>query len=104
MPMDSVSKPDAASCGGHNVHISTALDSKLASLQRHNEPTATTPSDLDQRDPRLRVEPLLKATRTLGQNQFAGRTHVSLKEVATVGGTVATSHHHVRVHLRFSVL
>jgi hypothetical protein len=42
--------------------------------------------------------------RTLGQNQFARRTHASLNEVPTVGGPVGASYYHVRVHLRLSVL
>src|SRR5208337_5681481 len=46
---------------------------------------------------------LLKMDRTLGQNQFACRTHASLKEVPTVGGPVGASHYHVRMHLRLSV-
>jgi len=41
--------------------------------------------------------------RTFGQNQFACRAHVSLKEVPTVGGPVRSSNYHVRVHLRLSV-
>src|SRR5580692_7510431 len=61
-------------------------------------------SDLNQRYPRFGVEFLLKATRALSKNQFAGRTHPSLKQMTSVGRTVATSHHHVRVHLRLSVL
>src|SRR6202044_3785553 len=36
---------------------------------------------------------------TLGQNQFAGRTHASLKQMPTVSGPVGASHHHVRMHL-----
>src|SRR5208337_1277869 len=41
--------------------------------------------------------------RTLGQNQFACRTHASLKEVPTVGGPVRASYNHVGMHLRLSV-
>ena len=41
--------------------------------------------------------------RTLGQNQFAFRTHASLKEVPTVGGPVRASYYQVRMHLRLSV-
>src|ERR1017187_167119 len=41
--------------------------------------------------------------RTLGQNQFACRTHASLKEVPTVGSPVRSSYYHVRMHLRLSV-
>jgi hypothetical protein len=40
--------------------------------------------------------------RTLGQNQFACRTHASLKEVPTAGGPVRASYYHVRMHLRLS--
>ena len=43
-------------------------------------------------------------SRTLGQNQFACRTHASLKEVPTVGSPVGASYYRVRMHLRFSVL
>jgi hypothetical protein len=42
-------------------------------------------------------------TRTLGENQFAGRKHASLKQVTTVGDTVGASHYHVRAHLGLSV-
>ncbi len=41
--------------------------------------------------------------RTLGQNQFACRTHASLKEVPTVGSPVRASYYHVCMHLRLSV-
>ena len=41
--------------------------------------------------------------RTFGQNQFACRTHASLKKVPTVGGPVGASYYHVRMHLRLSV-
>src|ERR1700722_10505120 len=42
-------------------------------------------------------------SRTFGQNQFACRTHTSLKEVPTVGGPVGASNYHVRMHLRLAV-
>ena len=38
--------------------------------------------------------------RTLRQDQFAGRTHASLKKVPAVGGSVPASYHHVSMHLR----
>ena len=43
-------------------------------------------------------------SRTLRQNQFAGRTDSSLEEMTTVGATVGASHYRVRMHLRLSVL
>jgi hypothetical protein len=61
-------------------------------------------SELNQRYSRFRVELLLKTSRTLRQNQFAGRTHASLKEVTTMGSPVGASHYDVRVHLRLSIL
>src|SRR5438477_994618 len=42
--------------------------------------------------------------RILSQNQFACRSHVSLKEVPTMGGSVRASYYQVRMHLRLSVL
>ena len=42
-------------------------------------------------------------SQTFCQNQFAGRTHASLKQVTTVGTAIGASHHHVRVHLRLSI-
>jgi hypothetical protein len=41
--------------------------------------------------------------RTLGQNQFACRTHASLKKVPTVGGSIRSSYYHVGMRLRLSV-
>ncbi len=51
----------------------------------------------------IQEELLLKMSRILGQNQFAGWRHASLEEMATVGDTVGPSHYHVRIHLRLSV-
>jgi hypothetical protein len=45
----------------------------------------------------------MKMSRTLGQNQFAGRTDASLKEVPTVRGPIRASYYHVGMHLRLSV-
>src|ERR1700690_2370802 len=42
--------------------------------------------------------------RALAQNQFAGRTHASLKEVPPVGGPVRAPNYHVRMHPWLSVL
>src|SRR5271167_2390349 len=42
--------------------------------------------------------------RTLGQNQFARRTHASLKKVPTAPGSIRASYYHVGMHLRLSVL
>jgi len=41
--------------------------------------------------------------RTFSQNQFACRTHASLKQMPTVGGPISASYYNVRMHLQLSV-
>jgi hypothetical protein len=79
------------------------LHSCLPLLWQQKMPPVIPPLDLDQRYSRFRIEFLLKMSRSLGQNQFAGRTHAGLQEVPAVGRPVGTSHHHMRMHLRLSV-
>jgi len=74
-------------------------------LQRHKRASRHSYlSDLDQRDSDFGVEFLLKMSRTLRKNQFAGWTYASLKQMTTMGSAVGASHYDVRVHLGFSIL